>query len=63
MHTVGRDGDVHLQPQARPADRDRGTCRHARVSFATDEAIVSSHYRIERIRTQIASELPAAITA
>ncbi len=34
-----------------------------RVSFATDEAIMSSHYRIERIRTQIASESPAAITA
>ena len=34
-----------------------------RVSFATDEAIMSSHYRIERLRTQIVSESPAAITA
>ncbi len=33
------------------------------VSFATDEAIMSSHYRIERIRTQIVSESPAVITA
>jgi ribonuclease E len=34
-----------------------------RVTFAVDETIMSSQYRIERIRTQVASESPAAITA
>ena len=55
----GAGRDVHPQPQARAAARDRGALRDARRSSQADDALIAPQIRIDRVRAQMPSDASA----